>query len=230
MSWALRLGIPPVRSKGERLIRLGAPSLRVSHLSAAEALDLDLTKFTLRKDHRSLAWLQRFKDTEGMMVAGALQQFHFSIIHRPGDYHGNSDGLSLVPGSGGCFRSGERSDAFRSPSCEPKRTSVVMTVTSEVPLSTAVVPPWRPYPPGPRPPPSQTPVPPVDGRLWVDRCWQSPYKLLSRFEVSGLSGSLLRPTGISSVQGRIGPGQIVPGLVPNATPVCFAGIPLCIVR
>ena len=55
------------------------------------------TKFTLCKDHRSLAWLHRFKDTEGMMVAGALQQFHFSIIHRPGDYHGNSDGLSLVP-------------------------------------------------------------------------------------------------------------------------------------
>ena len=33
----------------------------------------------------------------------------------------------------------------------------------------SVVPPWRPYPPGPLLPPSQTPVPPVDGRLWVDR-------------------------------------------------------------
>ena len=27
----------------------------------------------------------------------ALQRFHFSIIHRPGDDHGNADGLSRVP-------------------------------------------------------------------------------------------------------------------------------------
>ena len=28
-----------------------------------------------------------------------LQQFHFSIIHRPGDDHGNADGLSRAPAS-----------------------------------------------------------------------------------------------------------------------------------
>ena len=42
MSWAIGLGIPPVRSEGERLIRFGAPGLRVSHLSAAEAFDLGI--------------------------------------------------------------------------------------------------------------------------------------------------------------------------------------------
>ena len=56
-------------------------------------------KFTLRTDHKSLVWLHRFKDTEGMMVRWlhALQQFQFSIIHQPGDDHGNADGLSRVP-------------------------------------------------------------------------------------------------------------------------------------
>ena len=58
-------------------------------------------KFTLRTDHKSLVWLHRFKDTESMMTRWlhALQQFQFSIIHRPGRDHGNTDGLSRVPAS-----------------------------------------------------------------------------------------------------------------------------------
>ena len=47
-------------------------------------------KFTLRTDHKSLVWLHRFKDTEGMMARWlhTLQQFQFSIIHRAGREHG----------------------------------------------------------------------------------------------------------------------------------------------
>ena len=58
-------------------------------------------RFTLQTDHRSLVWLHRFKDTEGMMARWlhALQQFQFSIIHRPGSEHGNADGLSRAPSS-----------------------------------------------------------------------------------------------------------------------------------
>ena len=58
-------------------------------------------RFTLRMDHKSLVWLHRFKDTEGMMARWlhALQQFQFSIVHRPGRDHGNADGLSRVPSS-----------------------------------------------------------------------------------------------------------------------------------
>ena len=58
-------------------------------------------KFILRTDHKSLVWLHRFKDTEGMMARWlhALQLFQFSIIHRPGRDHGNADGLSRVPAS-----------------------------------------------------------------------------------------------------------------------------------
>ena len=56
-------------------------------------------KFTLRTDHKSLVWLDRFKDTEGMMARWlhTLQQFPFSIIHRAGREHGNADGLSRAP-------------------------------------------------------------------------------------------------------------------------------------
>ena len=58
-------------------------------------------RFTLRTDHKSLVWLHRFKDTEGMMAwwLHALQQFQFSIVHRPGKDHGNADGLSRAPSS-----------------------------------------------------------------------------------------------------------------------------------
>ena len=58
-------------------------------------------KFTLHTVHKSLVWLHRFKDTEGMMARclHALQQFQFSIVHRPGKDHCNADGLSRVPSS-----------------------------------------------------------------------------------------------------------------------------------
>ena len=58
-------------------------------------------RFTLRTDHKSLVWLHRFKDTEGMMSRWlhSLQQFQFSIVHRPGKDHGNADGLSCAPSS-----------------------------------------------------------------------------------------------------------------------------------
>ena len=59
------------------------------------------TKFTLHTDHKSLVWLHRFKDTEGMMARWlhALQQFQFSIVHRAGRDHSNADGLSRAPTS-----------------------------------------------------------------------------------------------------------------------------------
>ena len=58
-------------------------------------------RFTLQTDHKSLVWLHRFKDTEGMMSQWlhALQQFQFSIVHRPGKDHGNAYSLSRAPTS-----------------------------------------------------------------------------------------------------------------------------------
>ena len=56
-------------------------------------------KFTLRTDHKSLVWLHRFKDTEGMMARWlhTLHQFQFTIVHRAGRDHGNAEGLSRAP-------------------------------------------------------------------------------------------------------------------------------------
>ena len=50
-------------------------------------------RFTIRMDHKSLVWLHRFKDTEGMMARWlhTLQQFQFSIIHRAGRDHSSAD-------------------------------------------------------------------------------------------------------------------------------------------
>ena len=64
--------------------------------------------FIIRTDHKSLVWLHRFKDTEGMMARWlhTLQQFQFTIVHRAGRDHSNADGLSRVPTSpcGQCTR------------------------------------------------------------------------------------------------------------------------------
>ena len=56
-------------------------------------------RFIIQTDHKSLVWLHRFKDTEGMMARWlhTLQQFQFSIVHRAGRDNSNADGLSRVP-------------------------------------------------------------------------------------------------------------------------------------
>ena len=58
-------------------------------------------QFTLRTDHKSLVWLHRFKNTEGMMARWlhTLQQFQFSIVYRAGRDHSNANGLSRAPTS-----------------------------------------------------------------------------------------------------------------------------------
>ena len=65
-------------------------------------------RFIIRTDHKSLVWLHRFKDIEGMMARwlNTLQQFQFTIVHRAGRDHSNADGLSRVPTSpcGQCTR------------------------------------------------------------------------------------------------------------------------------
>ena len=72
---------------------LAAMSMRIQFHSYLRG-----AKFTLRTDHKSLVWLHRFKDTEGMMARWlhALQQFQFSFVHRAGRDYGNADGLSRV--------------------------------------------------------------------------------------------------------------------------------------
>ena len=55
--------------------------------------------FTLRTDHGSLVWLRNFKEPEGQLARWLekLQEFDFSVVHRPGRKHTNADALSRRP-------------------------------------------------------------------------------------------------------------------------------------
>jgi len=55
--------------------------------------------FILRTDHRSLIWLDSFRDTDGLLARWLekLSAFQYSVLHRPGSSHGNADALSRLP-------------------------------------------------------------------------------------------------------------------------------------
>ena len=57
------------------------------------------SNFTLRTDHGSLTWLSNFRQPEGQLARWIekLQEYNFSIVHRPGRKHGNADALSRLP-------------------------------------------------------------------------------------------------------------------------------------
>ena len=55
--------------------------------------------FTLCTDHGSLTWLRYFQEPEGQMARWLehLQEFDFTIFHRQGKKHTNTDALSCLP-------------------------------------------------------------------------------------------------------------------------------------
>ena len=65
-------------------------------------------EFILRTDHGSLTWLQSFKEPEGQLARWLekLQEFNFTIVHRPGKSHRNADALSRLP----CHQCGKEED------------------------------------------------------------------------------------------------------------------------
>ena len=56
-------------------------------------------QFSLRTDHQSISWLQNFKEPRGQLARWLerLQEYDFTIVHRPGKRHGNADALSRRP-------------------------------------------------------------------------------------------------------------------------------------
>ena len=54
------------------------------------------SQFTLRTDHSSLRWLQKFKNEDRMLARWylLLGQFSVTFEYRPGSQHSNSDGMS----------------------------------------------------------------------------------------------------------------------------------------
>ena len=53
------------------------------------------SQFTLRTDHSSLRWLQKFKNEDGMLASWylLLGQFSVTFEYRPGSLHSNTDGF-----------------------------------------------------------------------------------------------------------------------------------------
>jgi transposase InsO family protein len=55
--------------------------------------------FSIRTDHAALQWLRRMPDPCGQQARwiGALEEFDYSILHRPGSRHSNADAMSRRP-------------------------------------------------------------------------------------------------------------------------------------
>ena len=55
--------------------------------------------FTICMDHGALTWIQKFKQPEGQIAhwLQQLQEYQFTIVHRPGRKYNNADSMSRVP-------------------------------------------------------------------------------------------------------------------------------------
>ena len=61
--------------------------------------------FTVRTDHLALPWLMSFREPEGQVAhwIETLQSYVFTLVHRAGAGHANTDALSRRPCTlGGC--------------------------------------------------------------------------------------------------------------------------------
>ena len=69
--------------------------------------------FTICTDHDALTWLRNFKTPEGQIARWLekLQDYQFTIVHRPGRQRNNADALSRFP----CQQCGRASQVFNQP-------------------------------------------------------------------------------------------------------------------
>ena len=67
-------------------------------------------RFLVRTDHSALQWLRNFKNPRGQVARWLerLSDFDFEVEHRPGQLHGNADGLSRFPLQEGALEKIER--------------------------------------------------------------------------------------------------------------------------
>ena len=67
-------------------------------------------RFLVRTDHSALQWLRNFKNPRGQVARWLerLSDFDFEVEHRPGQLHGNADGLSSLPRDDGASVNVER--------------------------------------------------------------------------------------------------------------------------
>jgi transposase InsO family protein len=81
--------------------------------------------FKVRTDHAALTWLRRTPDPIGQQGRWLeqMEEFNFTVEHRPGLRHGNADGLSRRPcAKTDCFCGDRTANAFGGPADRPPFT------------------------------------------------------------------------------------------------------------
>ena len=88
-------------------------------------------KFCLRTDHGSLTWLRNFKEPEDQLARWIerLQEYDFTISHRPGRKHQNADALSRGPCTQ-CGRESHTDSSSQVVDVEKENTIMVLTEKS----------------------------------------------------------------------------------------------------
>ena len=84
--------------------------------------------FMIRSDHGALTWLQTFKEPEGQLARWLekLQEFQFTLIHRPGKKHNNADALSRIP----CRQCGRLSHSLTSTMVPPVQDELIVSAVN----------------------------------------------------------------------------------------------------
>ena len=87
------------------------------------------SQFTLRTDHSSLRWLQKFKNEDGMLACWylLLGQFSVTFEYRPGSLHSNANGMSRQCGQ--CRRPDCPVSAADLPAVEAETQSLLVDQT-----------------------------------------------------------------------------------------------------
>ena len=85
-------------------------------------------KFLVRTDHSALRWLLDFRHPEGQVARWieSLQQYDFTIEHRPGCRHGNADALSRRPCWGDACKHCDRLESQEKLKMSSEQTSTQM--------------------------------------------------------------------------------------------------------
>ena len=82
-------------------------------------------QFTLRTDHSSLRWLQKFRNSDGMLARWYMLLGQFSVtFDRPGAQHATADGLSRQCGQ--CLRPGCQMSSLEQDTGDADSSSVLM--------------------------------------------------------------------------------------------------------
>ena len=99
-------------------------------------------RFLVRTDYSALQWLRNFKNPRGQVARWLerLSDFDFEVEHRPGQLHGNADGLSRLPWDEGASVKVERdATLIQSVNMEPLSRESIRAAQNQNPALSQVV-------------------------------------------------------------------------------------------